>query len=311
MRMEASGRLTEPPLNEPAVHGRSRFGAHVALLLMTVIWAVNFSVTKYALGELSPLAFNALRFALAAIVVYAILRSRGPVPLPTRRHLPVILALGLLGNAVYQLFFIYGMDRTGAGTASLLLAGTPLITALLSAAAGHERLKPRVWFGVCCTVVGIALVVAFGATTPAGRITMAGNLLMIGASVAWAMYTVGSRRYIDEYGSVPVTAWTLWIGALGIVIVGVPDLLAIDLAQISPGLWLAIAYGGMLSIGIAYLIWYHGVRLLGNTRTSIYSNLTPVLALLVAWAWLGEVPSVGQLSGAAVIVGGVTLAQWR
>src|SRR5215204_5751608 len=101
---------------------RSRMRAHGALLFMVVIWAVNFSVVAVALKKLSPLAFNALRFPLAAALLFMILRTRGPVPLPTRAELPRVLAVGLLGNLLYQMLFIFGLDRPRAGNASLLLA---------------------------------------------------------------------------------------------------------------------------------------------------------------------------------------------
>ncbi len=90
---------------------------------------------------------------------------------------------------------------------------------------------------------------------------------------------------------------------------GLPALRGVDLDAVPLEAWAAVTFSGALSIGLAYLLWYRGVSRLGNTRTSTYSNLVPVLALLVAWAWLGEVPRALQLVGAAVIIGGVTLAQ--
>lgn len=279
---------------------------------MTVIWAVNFSVAKLALSEIPPLVFNALRFPLAALAVLLILLLGGTIPLPERRHWPRIGALGLLGNVLYQQFFIFGLNRTRAGTAALLIAGSPLLTALLSAAFGHERVRWQTWIGLVCTIVGITVVVMFGGGFEQGEGTsVVGALLLIGASVAWACYTVGSRDLVEQYGPIPVTAWTLWVGATGVFLTGLPDLLRFPLANISPMGWFGVTYAGVLSIGIAYVIWYTGVKILGNTRTSTYSNLTPVLTLLVAWLWLKDAPTAGQVVGAGVIIGGVTLAQLR
>jgi drug/metabolite transporter (DMT)-like permease len=284
--------------------------AHAALLFMVVIWAVNFSVSKIALGELHPLAFNALRFPLAAALLYVVLRSRGAVPMPTRAEVPRVLALGLLGNLMYQLFFIFGLDRTRAGNASLLLASTPIITALLSASLGHERVRPRVWLGVIATFGGILLVVLGGhAQLDAGEASIAGDLFMFAASIAWAFYTVGSRPLVDKYGPLPITAWTLWIGTAGLVIAGVRETLRTNWEKVSVLTWGAVAYAGVLSIGVAYIIWYYGVQRLGNTRTSTYSNVVPVVAMAVAWMWLGEVPTAAQLFGTAIILGGVSVAQ--
>ena len=280
----------------------------LALLLMVGIWAVNFTVAKLALGVLSPLAFNALRFPLAAAVVFLALRVRGALSLPAPEHRLRIVVLGLTGNFLYQQFFIFGLDRTRAGTASLLLAATPILTALLSASVGHERVGWRAWLGACATLGGMVLVMGSAAN---GETSLIGDILMILASFSWAVYTVGSRPLVERYGALAVTAWTLGVGTIGVALVGLPDLARTDLGALSPGAWLSVVYAGAMSIGVAYLIWYSGVGRIGNTRTAVYSNLVPVLAIAVAWLWLRETPSVLQLLGALVIIGGVSLAQSR
>jgi drug/metabolite transporter (DMT)-like permease len=285
--------------------------AHAILLLMVLIWGVNFPIAKAALSELTPLAFNALRFPLAALVVLVALRRRSRFALPARHHWWRVLGLGILGNVCYQQFFIFGLANTRAGTASVLLAGTPILTALLSAAAGHERVGARTWIGVIATFVGITLVVLSGEHGENSGSSLLGDVLMIGASVSWAVYTVGSRDLIEQYGSVQFTAWTLWTGTIALCLIGIPDVIRTDLGAVSTGAWIGVIYAGALSIGLAYLIWYQGVRLIGNTRTATYSNLVPVVALGAAWLQLGEVPRPGQLLGAGVILSGITLAQVR
>src|SRR5688500_8001673 len=178
--------------------------AHAALLAMSVIWGVNFAVSKVALQHLSPLAFNALRFPMASALLFLVLRRSGRIPLPTRRELPGVLVLGLLGNLLYQMCFIFGLDRTTAATASLLLAGTPVVTALLTAALGQEHIGARVWFGVVATLAGVGLIVLEPARGVDGGTTMLGNALMLGAVLTWAYYTVGSRPLVDKHGPVAV-----------------------------------------------------------------------------------------------------------
>lgn len=285
--------------------------AHAALLLMAILWGINFPIAKAALSELSPLAFNALRFPLAALVVLAAVTFAGGNRWPRREHRGRVIWLGLLGNAAYQQFFIFGLNYTRAGTASLLLAGTPVITAVLSVRLGHETVSTRAWIGVCATVVGIATVVLSSSVDDTGQAHLFGDLLMIGASCAWAWYTVGSRDLIAEYGSIQFTAWTLWVGALVLCAIGLPAVLRTDLGSVSGAAWLGVGYAGALSIGVAYLIWYYGVRRIGSTRTATYSNLVPLVALLAAWVQLGEVPLPGQVAGAAIIILGISLAQRR
>jgi len=290
---------------------KSPLRAHAALISMVIIWGVNFSISKIALSNISPLAFNALRFPLASLLLLAVLAAQQRIELPARGELPRVLAVGLLGNVLYQLCFIFGLDRTTAGNAALLLAGTPLVTALLSSLLGHEQVSARIWLGVSCTFAGIVMIVIGGARDPAAHATVTGDLLMLGASITWAFYTVGSRPLVDRHGPVAVTAWTLWAGTAGLVVAGAPALAHLDWRAVHATTWAAIAYAGLLSIGLSYIFWYYGVSELGNTRTSSYSNVTPVVALIAAWLWLQEVPGLLQICGAAVIIGGVTIAQTR
>lgn len=274
-----------------------------------MIWGINFPLIKVALAEIPPLAFNALRFPLAALVLLALVAATGGMRRPEPGDAIRLVGLGVLGNVVYQLLFIFGLAATTAGNASLLLATTPAWTALLSTAVGHERLARRVWLGVFGAVGGMVLVVAGGDGFRFSGATLTGDLLMVAASVTWATYTVGARPLIHRYGAMPVTAWTLWAGTPALVLLGIPALTRTDLGSVSGASWGALVYAGVLAISVAYALWNRGVRRLGNARTAIYSNTVPVVALAAAWIGLGEVPTPLQLTGAGVILAGLTLAR--
>lgn len=282
----------------------------LGLLGLAVIWGVNFTVMKLVLAELDPLALNALRFPLAAAALWIVLRRSPGRWIPAREDAGRIVALGLVGNVVYQLCFIFALDWTLAGNASLLLSTTPVWTLLLSAAVGHERPGARVLVGVLGTLLGIGLVVAGrGEPISLASSTLRGDLLLVTASVLWSTYTVGGRAPVATYGSLRTTAWTLWVATPVIVVMGIPSLARTDFGAVSAGTWVGVAYAGFLSIGLAYLLWYRGVERLGNNRTAVYSNLVPVAALVTAWLWLGEVPTPLQIVGAVVILAGLTLAR--
>ena len=282
----------------------------LGLVLLAVIWGVNVSVLRFVLREVEPLAVNALRFPLAAVALWFLVR-RLPGPLaPDREDLPRIVGLGILGHVLYQLMFIFGLNWTLAGNASLLLATSPVWTVIFSTARGHERADLRVLAGVVGTLAGVSLVILGSANgIEVGSQTLRGDLLILLSAALWASYTVGGRSPVRRYGPLRITAWTLWVGTPPMVLLGLPSLLRTDLREVSLGAWLGIAYAGLFAITIAYLLWYRGVQRLGNNRTAVYSNLVPVAALLTAWAWLGEAPTALQLVGAAVILGGLTLAR--
>jgi drug/metabolite transporter (DMT)-like permease len=284
--------------------------ADLGLLLMAVIWGVNFPVIKAALGEIPPLAFNALRFPLAALTILIILRWKEGYSWPERADWPRVFFLGILGNVVYQGFFIFGVDATLAGNASILLATIPLWTLILSTLLRHEEPTGLVWIGILATLAGMVMVVLGGDLTLGFQGgTLKGDLLMVGAAVTWSIYAVGSKKLVTKYGPLPVTAWTLWIGTAGLVLWGAPTLTSFPISAPSALSWVGVVYAGVMAIGLAYLLWNRGVRRIGSSRTAAYQNLVPVVALLVAWLWLGEVPRPLQMAGAGVVLVGITLTR--
>ena len=282
----------------------------LALIGLSVIWGVNFSVIKIALREFDPLAFNAIRFVLASLTLLVFLRLSGPVPFPARRHWGRIVFLGLLANVVYQLLFIYGVERTLAGNAGLVLATTPVWTLIFASVSGQEHHGFPVWGGVLATLGGMVLVVLGGDRgVGLGDALLVGDLMLVLAAITWAAYTVGTQDLTREYGALAVTSWTLWVGTIGLVALGAPSLWSLELDGISRVGWLGVVYSGVLAIAVAYLIWNHGLEQIGGPRTAAFSNLVPVVALVTAALWLGEDTSPTQIVGAIIIIGGVWVAR--
>jgi hypothetical protein len=121
----------------------STFGKTDALLiLMATIWAVNFSVIKYATGVLSPLAFTGLRVAIAAAVLLAIAFLQGK-RWPPKADILTLIMLGVIGNGVYQILFVEGLSRTKVGNAVLIVAASPAFVAIASRLKGIERVRHR------------------------------------------------------------------------------------------------------------------------------------------------------------------------
>ena len=292
-------------------HAASSHGlTYAALAILVFIWASNFSVVKYALRDLSPLAFNGLRFTLASLILWLTIKAGGSTANIPRRHWPALIALGILGNTIYQVLFIFGIDWTLAGNSSLMLATTPVFTTLFSATFRQERIGWLAWYGVALSAVGIALVVWGGTRAISfSTDTVRGDLTVLAAAIAWSGYTVGSSPLVRRYGALPVTAVTMWIGGVGLLAVSVPAFLTQDWSAVRPASWVALVYSGAFAIALAYFIWYYSIRQIGNTRTAVYSNFIPVVALLIAWLTLGEVPTWLQVVGAVCIIAGTVMVR--
>ncbi len=291
----------------PSRSNRNLPTADLGLVLIAIIWGLNFAIVKGALAEIEPLAFNALRFVLASAAVAALLRAQGRRMLPRRRDWGKVALLALAGHVLFQFCFIYGLERTLAGNAALLLATCPLWVVLLGSLFGRERFSLAVACGIACTFGGAALLVVGGADAVGS--SPEGDLLMVGAAIMWALYTIFGRRMVKRHGALEMTAWTLWAGTPLVVAVGLPGLARTELASLSAATWGALFHAGVLAVAVAYALWYRAVGAIGQSRTAAYQNLVPVFALLAAWAWLGEAPGGVQLAGAGVILAGLVVAR--
>lgn len=298
-----------------AAPGRAEAGPRPGVLLtealllsMAVIWGVNYSVVKYGVGQIPPLAYNGLRVAVAAAALLVVAAVAVREPWPGRRDALRLLGLGVLGNCVYQIFFIEGIERTGAGTASLILAASPAVIALMGRVRGSERVTRRGAGGIALSIAGVGLVM-FGTGTAAGQGSLAGDVLLFVGCVAWALFTVLLAPYTQRVHGVQLSALTMVGGAVPMALVAAPELSRIAWGAVTPGAWGAVAYSSLAALVVAYLIWYRGVRVIGPTRTALFGNLQPFIALLVAWLWFGEVPTAVQGVGAVAITAGILLTR--
>ena len=278
-----------------------------SLLLMAMIWGVNFVVVKYATGVLPLLPFNAVRVTLAAVTLLLI-GALGGKPWPNRRITLALLALGVLGNGVYQMLFINGVARTRAGDAALLIAATPAFIALIGRARGTERIGSRGWLGILLSIGGIGMVSGAAAFVQT-RSVLLGDALILGGALCWAFYTVWLKPYMNDVDGVKLSAITMAGGAVALMGSGFPAVVATNWGAAPATAYAALVYSGLGGLVIAYLFWYRGVRLIGPTRTAMYSNLQPIFAVAVAWVVLGEIPTIWQGVGAASIMSGLLLTR--
>jgi drug/metabolite transporter (DMT)-like permease len=279
------------------------------LLLMVLLWGANYSVVKVVLREMPPQVFNGVRLIVASALFLAAIGARG-WPALARRDLWIIGALGIVGHFIYQICFIGGLARTIVANSSLIIGCTTVGVMLLTASIGQERIRPAHAAGIALSVAGVYFVVAYG--TGAARAegaTLAGDLLTIGAVICWSIYTVGARSVLSRQSPLVVTGLSMAFGTVAYAGVAAPALASMPWERVSAWSWVATVGSAALALCVAYLIWYTAVREIGNTRTSVYSNMVPVVAMLTAVLWLGEPLSAPKAFGAALVLGGVGLTR--
>ena len=314
--MTPSKRRANQPGPPPSRAGRPRFAPRrrhdltvdLGLVLTAVIWGLNFAVVKAVLREMEPLAFNALRFPCAAFAVWFLLKAQGRRLMPYRKDWRTVIALGTAGHVIFQVCFIYGLDLTLTGNAALLLSTTPVWVLLISVAVGRERFNLSILVGVLATLSGMLILVTGGSHEMGGVRT--GDLLVLGAALSWSVYTVFSRRMTKRRGVLEMTAWTLWAGLPFIMLMGDPRSDTYRLGRDLGGSLARHRLRGCVRDRRWPICSGTGAYVtIGQSRTSVYQNLVPVVALAAAWLWLAETPTPQQLIGAAVILGGVVVAR--
>lgn len=282
---------------------------HLMMLLHSAISAGTYVVAKRALAELSPFELALARFVLAGAVFAALVLHRRVAV--RRSDLLGLGALGFVAVPLNQGLFLAGLALSTPGHAALLYALTPVFVFLFA----RLRLGERATFA---KLAGIAL--AFGGTllvllgrgllggAGAGK-GLLGDVLLLGAVVAWAVYAVAGKVYAERYGAVTATGVSLLIGTalylpLGIALSDLGHFRALSGAG-----WASLGYLVVLTSVAAYLIYYWALSRAEASRVAIWSNLQPVLTAVLAWAVYGERLTGSFLAGGAMVLAGVVLTE--
>lgn len=284
--------------------------AEFAAIGMAVIWGVNYSVLKFGTTVMPAIAYNGMRVAIGAVALTAIALVVGGAK-PGWRDALAVMALGALGNGVYQYFFAEGISRTRAGEAALVVGASPALMALFGRLRGVEFPTTRSVVGIALSIFGVGLVVLgrAAAGSGAGGGSLIGDLLVLAGSVCWAVYTILLIPYTKRLSGWYVLSFSLIGGSIVLLVLGGPTIARVAWTELPRSAWYALLYSAFGSLVLAYIFWYRGVKVLGPTRTSLYANLQTPIALLVAWITLHETPTLWQTVGAVTILGGVVLTR--
>lgn len=283
-----------------------------SLFLCALIWALNFSIVKSALSEIDPLSFNGIRFIFAAAIIWAVLIYRKQLfSIPKEDWLPLI-GMGLLGNLIYQGLFIIGIDYTYAANAAVMLGTIPIWVGLFSHFFNLEQMNLIKTLGVIAAFGGIVFIMTGGSRPISlGSNTFLGDIITVAAAVVWGGYTILSKSFLHRYSPIQFSAIMATIGCIVLFLIGLPNMMELEWTKISIAAYGGVVYSGLLSIGLAYLIWNYGLQTVGAVHTATYQNLVPVLGLIFGVVLLNEKLTFLQYTGSALVIIGIILARWK
>ena len=258
---------------------------------------------KYTLGEMLPMVFAAIRFSLAATFLVAVVFIVGQNLHFHRYDFWRILLLGLVGSSIHQALFIEGAARTTASNAAILLATTPIFVTLLSALFRMERISGHVAAGVSISFLGILMVIGLGR----GGVSFDRELLPYADPLlpcAGRPTIPTSRPLLRRYPPLKLTAISMLMGAPLLILLALGQFGQQDWQAITAQGWLGLVYSFVFSIALGTVVWNVSVSKMGNTRTAIFANVTPVVTVVASWLVLGETLGAWQIVGGGVRAGG-------
>lgn len=276
-----------------------------ALLCALCLWASAFAGIRAGLAAYSPGHVALLRFLVASAVLaaHALLTRMRP---PAWGDLGHIALAGFLGITVYHVALTFGEVSVTAGAASLLVASVPIITAILSTAFLGERLSRWGWGGTLISFGGVALIVVGEGQ---GVRFEPGALLIVLAALGTGSYFVLQKPLLRRYSALQLVTWCIWVGT-GCMLVFLPGL-GVAVRTAAPAATLAIIYMGIFPAALAYVLWSYALSKAPASIVSSFIYVSPVLATLIAWVWLGEVPGILSVAGGVVVLAGVVVVNTR
>ena len=292
----------------PAPPPVARRLAEAGIVLTSVIWSFNFVIVKASIMGVGALAFTGVRYTVACLVLFALLRHRnGSIRVPQGTALP-LLGLGVLGFGLYQLCWTFGLTQITAGDSSLIVAASPVLTAVIAGVVGIDRLTAPKLAGALVAFAGVAIVIGAGEEITLGS-SLLGDGLTLLAAVIWSVYPVLGTRLLARVDPLQTTAWTVLGGALVLVPLGAWDLLTRGPVGWTAASMVAVVYSGSMAAGVANVLVWNAIRYIGPTRATVTQFLVPPGAVLLGVIFLAEPLGWPQVVGGGVIVLGLWLAR--
>jgi drug/metabolite transporter (DMT)-like permease len=282
----------------------------VGLLAATLVlaWSFNYIAGKVALRHLDPLTLASFRLVLAGTIYLAIFLL---APRPVRlgwRDVPTFIVLGLCGVAINQGGFTISLDFTSIGHVAMIVAVGPVLVLLVAALAGQEKLTPVKIAGMVLSFAGVAmLAIQQGFRAHAGG--LAGDLIALGAVTGFAFFVVLGKRVAHRYDTIAFGTFIHFTGAILMFPLAVHQALHLDWGRVGWAGWAGLGYMAFFASVIGYLVFHKLLGYLTASSIASLNYLLPVVATTLGVLLLGEHIGRSFIAAAALVLGGVWLAQ--
>jgi drug/metabolite transporter (DMT)-like permease len=258
----------------------------LAAVFSSALGGTSIGATRFLVNAIDPLAIGSFRFGIGFLLLLPVALVQGH-RWPPRRDWPAVAGLGLLFYAAFPILFNASLIFTTAARGALALSTLPLLTMVVGAALGSEPLTARKTAGVLVAILGVSMALLTGlATAPEGA--WRGDLLMVGAALCMALYSIWSRPFIRRSGPIPFTTLAMAAGAAVLMTLSLLRGSFAPVDAFGPAQWVGVFYLGAFGSALTFYLWAFALERTTPTRVAISVTVNPVAASLVGAAILGE-----------------------
>ncbi len=288
----------------------ARFLAAAAAAATGVQVGSAMVATRFVVDQTGPTSLALLRYAIGFCCLLPVVwLSAGPVRFARRDVLPMAL-LGITQFGILIALLNYGLRFIPSARAALIFATFPLLTMVLAAALGHERLTLPKILGVLLTIAGVGVALGEKALQGGGAQEWVGELAVFASALSGAVCSVLYRPYLRKYPALPVSAFAMLASVGFLAILAAGEGFFVSPPHFTPGGWLAIVFIG-LSSGVGYYLWLWALGHAPATQVTVFLALSPITAAGLGALFLGEAISAVSAVGLACVALGLWLSHWR
>ncbi|MBD3217780.1 MAG: EamA family transporter [candidate division Zixibacteria bacterium] len=281
---------------------------YIAIIFCQLIFSATPLFTKIALNDFDPFTLGFLRFVIATMVLNLLMLIQGRYKRLSKKNLLKIIILGFLIAPVNQGFFLIGLEMTTPGHSALMFSMTPLFVYILAIPMLSEKFYFGKMGGILIALAGVIIILLDRNITVEPKFYW-GDLLILMAVIAWALYIVIGKKVVAELGSIAAYSYSITAGMILFIPMGSYGTITTDFSQISVIAWIGLLYISLLTTGTAFPLWYWALKYMEASRLSIYMYIQTILAALWSYVFLSEQLTTNFIVGGITILAGVFITE--
>ncbi len=277
----------------------------LALIIANIIWGATSPILKFSLENIPPFSLAFIRFLLASIILFPLIHKKIAYSDLKNKWLWAYALFGITFNII---FFFLALQRTASINAPIIASAGPIMILIGSAMFLREKIKLNAILGTIISLSGITIIIIRPLDTE-----FIGNLLMILATLGAVISTLAGRKFLTPANALGATFWACSIGTLSFFPLFLWEFIKTPewFSQLDIRGWTGIIYGAVFSSAIAYSVYNWALSKLPAYKTSIFTYLDPVVAIVIAIPLLGEKLTLPFILGSILVFLGILLAEKR